>query len=123
MGRPPAGSLRPQNSLRDAGRCGGMPRHYQLTRSWSGQTESREATMIRTVMVALALTMASQSHAQEGGRLAAAANAMGAANLNSIEYSGSGQVFGFGQAFEPGERWPRFVQRSYTMAANYQAPG
>src|SRR5215510_7802539 len=79
--------------------------------------------MIRTVMMALALTMASQSYAQEGGRLAAAASAMGAANLNSIEYTGSGQVFGFGQAYEPGERWPRFVQRSYTAAINYQVPG
>ena len=80
--------------------------------------------MVRTVMVVLALTtMASQSHAQEGGRLAAAASAMGAATLNSIEYTGSGQVFGFGQAYEPGERWPRFVQRSYTAAINYQTPG
>jgi hypothetical protein len=32
-------------------------------------------------------------------------------------------VFGFGQAYEPGERWPRFVQRSYTAAINYQTPG
>jgi hypothetical protein len=76
-----------------------------------------------TAGLALVLAMASHSHAQEGGRLAAAANAMGAANLNSIEYSGSGQVFGFGQAYEPGERWPRFVQRSYTAAINYQTPG
>jgi glyoxylase-like metal-dependent hydrolase (beta-lactamase superfamily II) len=81
--------------------------------------------MHRTVTagLALVLVMASHSYAQEGGRLAAAASAMGAANLNSIEYSGSGQVFGFGQAYEPGERWPRFVQRSYTAAINYQAPG
>jgi glyoxylase-like metal-dependent hydrolase (beta-lactamase superfamily II) len=76
-----------------------------------------------TAGLALVLAMASHSHAQEGGRLAAAANAMGAANLNSIEYTGSGQVFGFGQAYEPGERWPRFVQRSYTAAINYQTPG
>jgi hypothetical protein len=67
--------------------------------------------------------MASHSHAQEGGRLAAAASAMGATNLNSIEYTGSGFMFGFGQAYEPGERWPRFVQRSYTAAVNYQTPG
>lgn len=79
--------------------------------------------MIRTVMVAFVLAIASASHAQDGGRLAAAASAMGAANLNSIEYTGSGQVFGFGQAYEPGERWPRFVQRSYTAAVNYQTPG
>src|SRR5215510_3376885 len=79
--------------------------------------------MVRTVMMALVLAMASASHAQDGGRLAAAASAMGAANLNSIEYTGSGFMFGFGQAYEPGERWPRFVQRSYTAAINYQAPG
>src|SRR5947207_11814993 len=76
-----------------------------------------------TAGMTLVLAMASHSYAQEGGRLAAAANAMGAANLNSIEYSGSGQVLGFGQAYEPGERWPRFVQRSYTAAINYQTPG
>src|SRR5262245_29142458 len=79
--------------------------------------------MRATVTVSFVLAMASASHAQDGGRLAAAATAMGAANLNSIEYTGSGQVFGFGQAYEPGERWPRFVQRSYTAAVNYQTPG
>jgi hypothetical protein len=86
--------------------------------------------MNRTITAGLALVlamailaMASHSHAQEGGRLAAAANAMGATNLNSIEYTGSGFMFGFGQAYEPGERWPRFVQRSYTAAINYQTPG
>ena len=79
--------------------------------------------MLRTVMVGLMLAMASASQAQDGGRLAAAASAMGAASLNSIEYTGSGFVLGFGQAYEPGERWPRFVQRSYTAAVNYQTPG
>ncbi len=76
-----------------------------------------------TAGVALVLAMMSHGQAQEGGRLAAAASAMGATNLNSIEYTGSGFVFGFGQAYEPGERWPRFVQRSYTAAVNYQTPG
>src|SRR6266850_1480290 len=51
-----------------------------------------------------------------------AANAMGARNLNSIQYTGSGTVFGFGQAFVPGERWPRFVQRTYKVDVNYQTP-
>ena len=48
---------------------------------------------------------------------------MGATSLNSIQYTGSGSVFGFGQAYEPGERWPRFVQRTYNAAINYQTPG
>jgi len=55
--------------------------------------------------------------------LQAVADAMGATNLNSIQYEGSGSVLGFGQAFEPGERWPRFDQRLYRVSANYQTPG
>src|SRR5262249_50028704 len=37
-------------------------------------------------------------------------------------FTGSGNVFSFGQAFEPGERWPRFIQRTYSAAINYQTP-
>ena len=48
---------------------------------------------------------------------------MGATNLNSIQYAGGGSVLGFGQAYEPGERWPRFDQRLYRVSANYQTPG
>jgi glyoxylase-like metal-dependent hydrolase (beta-lactamase superfamily II) len=55
-------------------------------------------------------------------RLAAVADAMGATNLNSIEFKGSGLVFNFGQAYEPGERWPRFIQRIYDASINYQTP-
>jgi len=59
---------------------------------------------------------------QEPTGIAAAADAMGATNLNTIEYSGSGSLFGFGQAYLPGEAWPRFVQRSYRVSVNYQTP-
>ncbi len=74
-----------------------------------------------TVIAGLAVVLATPSQAQQN-RLAAASEAMGAANLNSIQYTGSGSVLGFGQAYEPGERWPRFVQRSYSAAVNYQTP-
>jgi glyoxylase-like metal-dependent hydrolase (beta-lactamase superfamily II) len=75
-----------------------------------------------TVIAGLAVALATPSLAQTN-RLSAAAEAMGAANLNSIEFTGSGSVFGFGQAYEPGERWPRFIQRTYDAAINYQTPG
>jgi glyoxylase-like metal-dependent hydrolase (beta-lactamase superfamily II) len=74
------------------------------------------------VVAGLALALAMPTGAQQN-RLDAAAEAMGAAKLNSIQYSGSGSVFGFGQAYEPGERWPRFEQRTYVAAINYQTPG
>jgi autotransporter passenger strand-loop-strand repeat protein len=70
--------------------------------------------------VAVALSMPAQAQQQTG--LAAAADAMGAARLASIQYTGSGSNFFFGQAYEPGQRWPRFVQRVYTAAIDYQAP-
>jgi glyoxylase-like metal-dependent hydrolase (beta-lactamase superfamily II) len=54
--------------------------------------------------------------------LAAVSDAMGATNLNSIVYSASGSNFGFGQAYMPGEKWPRFVQRRYDVSINYQTP-
>ncbi len=77
--------------------------------------------MYWTLIAGLAVALATPCHAQTN-RLAAAAQAMGAASLNSIQYTGSGSVFGFGQAYEPGERWPRFVQRTYSAAVDYQTP-
>ena len=53
---------------------------------------------------------------------AAAADAMGANELNSIQYSGSGTNNAFGQAYEPGKQWPRFVVKEYSAAVDYQAP-
>jgi len=76
-----------------------------------------------TVIAGLALVLTTPSHAQQGTGLATVAYTMGATSLNSIEYTGSGSVFNFGQAYEPGGRWPRFVQRRYTAAINYQTPG
>lgn len=73
------------------------------------------------IIAGLALALATPGEAQTN-RLAAAAEAMGAAGLNSIQYTGSGSVFGFGQAYEPGQRWPMFVQRTYGAAINYQTP-
>ena len=73
-------------------------------------------------IIAIAVMMSIAGCTQPGNGIAAVADAMGATNLNSIEYSGSGELFGFGQAYTPGERWPRFIQRSYNVAINYQTP-
>src|ERR1700730_12173512 len=76
-----------------------------------------------TMIAGLAVVMLMPSQAQQRTGLAAAADAMGATTLASIQYTGGGSVFSFGQAYEPGERWPRFVQRVYSAAINYQTPG
>jgi glyoxylase-like metal-dependent hydrolase (beta-lactamase superfamily II) len=72
------------------------------------------------VIAGLTLVMSMPAQAQQS--LTATADAMGARNLNSIQYSATGVQYGFGQAFEPGGRWPRFVQTTYTASINYQTP-
>lgn len=70
--------------------------------------------------VGLLISLFSTQSYSENIRLAEVAKAMGVEKINSLEFVGSGSVFSFGQAFEPGERWPRFVQRSYRASMNYQ---
>jgi glyoxylase-like metal-dependent hydrolase (beta-lactamase superfamily II) len=70
----------------------------------------------------LALAVAMSGCAQQP-RLEAAAEAMGATELNSIQFTGNGTHYAFGQAYEPGGRWPRFIAKTYTVAVDYQAPG
>ena len=53
---------------------------------------------------------------------AAAAEAMGATNLNSIQFSGTGTNNAFGQAYSPGGPWPRFEVRNYIATVDYQTP-
>ena len=45
---------------------------------------------------------------------------MGAGNLKSIEYTGSGVNFAVGQSPGPWAPWPRFNVKSYALAVNYE---
>jgi glyoxylase-like metal-dependent hydrolase (beta-lactamase superfamily II) len=54
--------------------------------------------------------------------LAAAANAIGATNLNTIEFSGRGSDYMFGQAYDGSTPWPRFNVPAYTMTIDYTIP-
>ncbi|MBI4459047.1 MAG: MBL fold metallo-hydrolase [Acidobacteria bacterium] len=46
--------------------------------------------------------------------------AMGADNLKSLQYSGSGFTFALGQSYHPDEPWPKFNAKSYTRTLNYE---
>jgi len=48
------------------------------------------------------------------------ARTLGAANLRSLQYSGSGSVYGFGQSYEPGGPWVKFTLKSYTLVIDYE---
>ncbi|MEQ1948493.1 MAG: MBL fold metallo-hydrolase [Bryobacteraceae bacterium] len=56
------------------------------------------------------------------GVIAAASKAIGADKLNTIEYSGSGFDFVFGQAYSPMSPWPKFVVKSYNRALDLRVP-
>ena len=47
---------------------------------------------------------------------------MGATNLKSLQFSGHGTNYAYGQAYTPGGPWPRFEVKTYTAAIDYQAP-
>ena len=53
--------------------------------------------------------------------LQAAATAMGATNLKSIQYSGTGWRGAVGQNFRPELDWPRFQMTSYTRTIDFEA--
>lgn len=52
--------------------------------------------------------------------LAAARRAMGVDALRTVEYTASGFDFALGQSGAPGAPWPKFVNRSYTRAVDFE---
>src|SRR5687768_15478740 len=53
--------------------------------------------------------------------IANASRAMGADNVKSIRYSGTGWNAGVGQSFSPTDDWPRFDVTAYTRTIDYDA--
>ena len=54
--------------------------------------------------------------------IANASKAMGADNLKTIQYSGSGTESSFGQAYDARSGWPGFEVKTYTRTINFEAP-
>jgi len=46
--------------------------------------------------------------------------AMGASDLKSIRYTGDGIGYTFGQAYKPGEAWPKIRIQSFVRSINYE---
>lgn len=74
------------------------------------------------LVVACAAGLASAACSQPG-TVEAASETLGVANLQSIEYSGTGTWYQFGQAPGPTLPWPQFDVSSFTAAIDYAAPG
>jgi glyoxylase-like metal-dependent hydrolase (beta-lactamase superfamily II) len=70
-----------------------------------------------------ALLLWMPSHAQDARTAVdAAAAALGAANLKTLQFSGWGYDYVFGQAYNGDARWPRFNLPGYTMTIDFAAP-
>ena len=54
--------------------------------------------------------------------LDAAATALGATSLKSIQFSGWGSDYIFGQAYDPNSPWPRFYLPAVTVTIDYTTP-
>src|SRR5437667_11398755 len=65
-------------------------------------------------ILALASAVAAQSNAVQ-----TAADALGAARIKTLQFTGSGQNFSVGQNFTPSEPWPPVPVKSYTALINY----
>ena len=55
--------------------------------------------------------------------LANAAKSLGATDLKSIEYTGSGSTFNLGQSISPTTPWPETKFQSLTRTVDYEHPG
>ena len=51
-----------------------------------------------------------------------ASKAMGVDRLKTVQYSATGLDFAIGQAPNPASPWPKFIEKSYTRAINFEMP-
>lgn len=80
--------------------------------------------MRKYVVLASGLTalLATAACAKPAGTLEAAADALKATDTKSIEFSGTGKWFQFGQAPNATLAWPQFDVTAYSATVSYEAP-
>jgi glyoxylase-like metal-dependent hydrolase (beta-lactamase superfamily II) len=81
--------------------------------------------MLKTcqAIAACLLLLASAAAAQDAKAVIdTASKTMGADTLKTVEFSATGFDFVLGQAYRPDAPWPRFINKSYTRAVDFQVP-
>jgi glyoxylase-like metal-dependent hydrolase (beta-lactamase superfamily II) len=84
-----------------------------------------DGNMNRRLLIAFAiagLSAVAASAQTAKTTLDAAATALGATSLNSIQFSGWGSDYIFGQAYDGNSPWPRFYLPSVTVTIDYTTP-
>jgi glyoxylase-like metal-dependent hydrolase (beta-lactamase superfamily II) len=73
--------------------------------------------------LALAVVLVWTASAQDAKTVIAnASKAMGVDTLKTVQYSATGMDFVLGQAPNPSSPWPKFINKSYTRAINFETP-
>ncbi len=72
-------------------------------------------------VVVLALSLSWAPSAQDAkGVIADVSKAMGAEQVKTIQYSGPGTEFSFGQAYNPTSPWPGYKNKTYTRTIDFE---
>src|SRR6266536_5988044 len=85
--------------------------------------DERRCTMRKQVLAgfALAAALTWTSSAQDAKAVVAnASKAMGVDTLKTVQYSATGFDFALGQAPNPSAPWPKFINKSYTRAIDFE---
>ena len=91
----------------------------------SSVTTERRWTMFKKCLAgfALAAVLVWTASAQDAKAVIGdASKAMGVDTLKTVQYSATGFDFALGQAPNPGSPWPKFINKSYTRAINFETP-
>lgn len=74
-------------------------------------------------VLTFAVALVAQGSAQDAKAvIASASKAMGVDTLKTIQYSATGFDFALGQAPNAASPWPKFINKSYTRAIDFEAP-
>lgn len=90
------------------------------TKSIQRSVLSTQRFWLLGTIVSLAVTLPACS--RNGDALQASAKQLGATETKTIEFSGTGRWYQFGQAPNPTSAWPQFDVSSYSATINYETP-
>jgi glyoxylase-like metal-dependent hydrolase (beta-lactamase superfamily II) len=77
-------------------------------------------TLSLTALALAALLFSTASAQDAGSVIASASKAIGADTLKTVEYSATGYDFALGQAPNAASPWPKFVNKKYTRAIDFE---
>src|SRR3974390_2093505 len=79
-------------------------------------------SIMLTLLVCASLVPQSSAAPAAAATVGDTSKQLGCDGLKTIEYSGSGSDFAIGQAGNPSLAWPRFNDKTYTRAIDFDAP-